>query len=734
MAHKLNINFKKLVVAVFAFAFALPLIASGNAFADEPKCFEYDGTAYETFGEARNAMGADGGTINMTCDVTTDSYFGVSKNITLNLNNHSYTTSGFAAFQVTNSTFTINGKGSITGASSAVVTIDGGKTILNGANLTAGDWATTVFDTGEFVMNSGNVECTNPECIGVSGNGSTTGGKITLNSGTITSTDLGVYAPQINGVTTIGNGVTINATKAGVEIRAGSLTINGATINVPATASYVFNPNGNGSTASGVAVAVAQHTTTQSINVAINSGTFTAPVAFAEANPQMNSADAISKVSLAIKGGTFNATNGEPVVASEDVEKFITGGTFNKDVNEDYIANGYDSYGLNGRFVIREEDLAVYGEPGSQVLEPKITSENFKVSSEHFYKYREDSTNSIDVRIGNPIENAFSVVLPTGSTSGITISLDNEYYGDGAEAEIDGNYTITGVTPGYLRATISPSYDNTISFSFWINVYSVAPSDENEEAEVIAADTIKDLIDNEWPEEPADVSDKLKEAFGEEEIESVISDFDYSKYWGEVITTNLERNEEVELTDEEKAKIEAVLEAEGIGSDNIVYTDISILVNVERDEDLYTIGSLHKLNGKAKFFLADTTDPDEGYERTYYVVKYHNGVATLLKEGEDFVIENGEIYVFSDEFSIFAFAFLDNLIPVEEPEDEPEEDNSYTIRPAENEKTEEVVAPTTGTAKRESVSATSTFSIAIIAIFASFVGLIGLTKKYLARK
>lgn len=712
MAHKLNINFKKLVVAVFASAFALPLIVSGNAFADEPKCFEYDGTAYETFGEARNAMGTDGGTINMTCDVTTDSYFGVSKNITLNLNNHSYTTSGFAAFQVTNSTFTINGKGSITGASSAVVTIDGGKTILNGANLTAGDWATTVFDTGEFVMNSGNVECTNPECIGVSGNGSTTGGKITLNSGTITSTDLGVYAPQINGVTTIGSGVTINAAKAGVEIRAGSLTINGATINVPATANYAFNPNGNGSTASGVAVAVAQHTTTQSINVTINSGTFTAPVAFAEANPQMNSADAISKVSLAIKGGTFNATNGEPVVASEDVEKFITGGSFNKNVNDNYVADAYKDYNTGERFVI----------------EPKITETNFSVESEHFYLHSEEDIESIDVRLGSPLKNAFTVYLPEGSTSGFEIILDNET-GE-AEVEIDESNTITGVKPGWLRATIYPSYDDEISFSFWINVYDVLPAHDKEEVEVVAADTIKDLIDNEWPKEPADTSNKLKEAFGNEDIETTVSGFNDAMYMGDRIYAILEKNDEVELTDEEKAKIDAIFEAEGVNAENISYTDISILIKAEEDDEIFDLGNLHKLNEKAKFFLAKTSDPENGYERTYYVVKYHNGVATLLEEGKDFVIENGEIHVFSDEFSIFAFAFLDNLIPVEEPE----EDNSYTIRPAENEKTEEVVAPNTGTVKHESVSATSTFSIAIIAIFASFVGFIGLTKKYLARK
>ena len=58
----------------------------------------------------------------------------------------------------------------------------------------------------------------------------------------------------------------------------------------------------------------------------------------------------IDKVELEVTGGEFNATNGQPVVASEDVTGFVSGGIFNKaPLNEDlegepgkYIANGYE--------------------------------------------------------------------------------------------------------------------------------------------------------------------------------------------------------------------------------------------------------------------------------------------------------------------------------------------------------------------------------------------------------
>lgn len=247
--------------------------------------------------------------------------------------------------------FTLDG-GTISGGSDtavAVVVSNGAKLVMNGGAITGDTWGVSVFKDAEFEMNGGTVSATADGSIGVSGNGSTSGNnegtnaKITLNAGTINSGDLGVYAPQVNGLTTLGEGITINAAKCGVEVRAGTLNVNGATIAVPADAEYIFNPNGNGSTASGVAIAVAQHTTKQAISATVNSGNFTAPVAFGESNPQHNSEEDVAKVELSITGGTFNATNGDPIVSSEDVTGFVTGGAYNKDLDEKYVADGYVS-------------------------------------------------------------------------------------------------------------------------------------------------------------------------------------------------------------------------------------------------------------------------------------------------------------------------------------------------------------------------------------------------------
>ena len=245
--------------------------------------------------------------------------------------------------------------GTVDGGEAGVIMDDGAKFTLNDGDIYGETWVISAFDNTEFVMNGGTITTTGPDSIGVAGNGTAdpskpnygANAKFTLNAGMITSNDVGVYAPQIDGETVLGGGLTINATKCGVEIRAGELTVDGATINVPASTEYVFNPNGNGTTASGVAIAVSQHTTKQAISATVKGGNFTAPVAFGESNPQHNPEEDIEKVELAIEGGVFSATNGDPIVSSEDVTGFVTGGTYNKNLDEKYIADGYVAYAGN---------------------------------------------------------------------------------------------------------------------------------------------------------------------------------------------------------------------------------------------------------------------------------------------------------------------------------------------------------------------------------------------------
>ena len=167
----------------------------------------------------------------------------------------------------------------------------------------------------------------------ISGNGSNNsdapGTKIIVNGGIITSTHShAIYHPQIDGELTINGGTITGIT--GIEMRAGALTVNNG--NITATASeFSCDPNGNGTTTGGAAIAIAQHTTKKDIQVTINDGTFTGLKAINESNPQEN--DPAPKVDLSVEGGEYI---GELTVA--DVEAFVEAGSFSQSVNEAYLS------------------------------------------------------------------------------------------------------------------------------------------------------------------------------------------------------------------------------------------------------------------------------------------------------------------------------------------------------------------------------------------------------------
>lgn len=257
----------------------------------------------------------------------------------------------FPVFVKEGNSFTMNG-GTVSGEQFGI--INHGTLTINGGVINSNQSGVGGYDLSETTINNGAINANN---FAVFGNGSESGTKFNINGGEINGA-FGVYLPQANGVSTITGG-TINASKTGVEIRAGSLEISGGTINVPKNVEYEVIPNGNGATTTGAAVAVAQHTTKQPINVSISGGTFDAPVAFSEANPQKNSEEDIAKISLGVTGGSFSGS-----IISEDFARddFVTNGTFTDEV----VADDGSSVDINGavaskslkRLVISDAELS----------------------------------------------------------------------------------------------------------------------------------------------------------------------------------------------------------------------------------------------------------------------------------------------------------------------------------------------------------------------------------------
>ena len=319
----------------FALALALVMALSLTTVA-------WGATPVTTEGELKAALAAGGDIVlgaNITIENTTGTsdwaVVGYGKTVTLDLAGYTITRTAndtLGAIRVLGELIvndsSANKTGGISGGDYAIVVGwkgyegDGAKLTINGGTFTGG-----YAITGNGTVPTGN-------------NKTNWGTEITINGGIITGTDVGIYHPQV-GTLTINGGTISGAT--GVEVRGGTLEITGGDISATSN-TYSSVANGNGATSTGVAVAVAQHTTKQDINVTISGGELSGVMAFAEENPEANADPAVT---IDITGGEFDGD----VAVTDDQSTEISGGTFNTDVSE-YVADGSSAVLSGGKLVV----------------------------------------------------------------------------------------------------------------------------------------------------------------------------------------------------------------------------------------------------------------------------------------------------------------------------------------------------------------------------------------------
>lgn len=186
----------------------------------------------------------------------------------------------------------------------------------------------------------------------IQGNGDANNGAVTVNGGLVYSkNDVAIYHPQNDAL--IINGGKIEG-KTGVEIRAGSLTVNGGEI--IATGAPSGAPNGNGSTVIGAAVAVSQHNTNHAVNVQIKGGKLEGSKTLWEQDFQDSTSS--DKINLSITGGTFQGS-----VVSENKTGFVSGGTFSDGSADKYVAPGLEVVKNNGKWVVKTFAVENYNLP-----------------------------------------------------------------------------------------------------------------------------------------------------------------------------------------------------------------------------------------------------------------------------------------------------------------------------------------------------------------------------------
>lgn len=247
-----------------------------------------------------------------------------AKNFTLDLNGHALKANAAGLEKVLNTSDAVilvrrgatliiddisNGKGSID--ANNVASVYGAVKLTDTNDGTTGDVA-------KLIVNNGQLK---GYYYGIVGNGTRHNTEIIVNGGKIMNTSgegSGIYHPQEGTLTVTGGEIV--GTDTGIELRSGTLNIQGGTVRGTST-DNVTEPNGSGTTISGAALAISQHTTNKNISVTISGGTFEGYYALYEEDLQD---DQVSDISIAvISNGVFNGK-----IYSENCSNFISGGTF----------------------------------------------------------------------------------------------------------------------------------------------------------------------------------------------------------------------------------------------------------------------------------------------------------------------------------------------------------------------------------------------------------------------
>lgn len=301
-----------------------------------------------------------------------------NKAITLNLNGYNITSSSNLA--LAGGSLTITGTGTIqTNASGlAPVEIRGTGSLSDKRTLTIGTGVTlqgqcyglNVFGSNNDSENliDVNVNGTVKGTLFVLGNLKNTDNEINIVvNGKVEATDSDANEPNVgialNGYAnvTVNEGATVTG-ESGIEIRAGSLTVNGGTITATG-ASLQEMANNNGSTVIGAAVAVSQHSTDLATSVTIHGGSFTGDYAFYENDVQNNTGR--DKISLRVTDGTFTGN-----VSSENCTGFITGGTFSTDPSA-CLSKSYDAEeSSNGTWTVKAHTHSYDYDPNNNDKQP----------------------------------------------------------------------------------------------------------------------------------------------------------------------------------------------------------------------------------------------------------------------------------------------------------------------------------------------------------------------------
>lgn len=306
-------------------------------------------TSYYTMDEAFKAQTASGEPIVLLRDYTTGSPFnsGTVARV-VDLNGHTWTCTGkdanSAAFEINNA--------------NASLTVKNGKIVSSQlvGLIPSAMGGTIKYDNSSLTFE--NVQMSTTATSGIETNGNNTNDTVTLKNSTLNVPNgFGIYFPS-SGTLTLDNS-TVNAKTMGVQVCAGSLSINeGSAVTV--TGDAVPKTENDGAIQDGAAISIVNRIGYKGLGtVTVSGGTFTA-----------------KKGNSAIKAYNWENNTESKFTAREKVA--VSGGTFSSEVSEDLCAEGFiptknadDTYGVKaGKYV------AQIGSTKYETLEEAVAAAN----------------------------------------------------------------------------------------------------------------------------------------------------------------------------------------------------------------------------------------------------------------------------------------------------------------------------------------------------------------------
>lgn len=317
----------------------LPYVAIGN-------------NSYDSLASAI-ASATAGDIIEINKSIPVHKSIDITKDVTININNDAVVTvSGYICVK-SGGKLTVTGNGTIKESTPYLAPIilmnedeNSSASAYIASGITLWGWAGLMFDKKSVNINAtcngtlvGNNDGSD-DGAGFYCNGNVKEGTFNFTGSTKGTVGHGMYiAGNLNNTIT---GAYIEGTVTGLEIRAGSLDISNSTVKSLSSAEPAMAANGNGTTATAVGLAVAQHTTKRDMKVSVNNCTLAGPAAFMEGNPQKNP-DCTKQMSIAIGGESV--MNGKVLTLDpeNDCKNFVYESRCSEKPDDKYIAKGYEA-------------------------------------------------------------------------------------------------------------------------------------------------------------------------------------------------------------------------------------------------------------------------------------------------------------------------------------------------------------------------------------------------------